>query len=148
MRIVQADIDRLDEVTPLFIKYREFYGQPPLPEASRRFLEARLVHEQAIILIAEDEDSGKALGFCQFIPSFSALTLAASWVLKGIYVTEEARRQLVADKLINHAKNMAREAGVKRMTVMTGEENVAAPSLYRSLGFSNDHDFMYFALKL
>ena len=49
MRIVQADIDRLDEVTPLFIKYREFYGQPPLPEASRRFLEARLVHEQAII---------------------------------------------------------------------------------------------------
>ena len=78
MRIVQADIDRLDEVTPLFIKYREFYGQPPLPEASRRFLEARLVHEQAIILIAEDEDSGKALGFCQFIPSFSALTLAAS----------------------------------------------------------------------
>jgi len=25
---------------------------------------------------------------------------------------------------------------------------MAAQSLYRSLGFSNDHDFMYFALKL
>ena len=148
MRIVQADVDHLDEVTPLFIKYRETYGQLPKPEASRRFLEARLVHEQAIILIAEDDDSGKALGFCQFIPSFSALTISASWVLKGIYVIEEARRQLVADKLINHAKNLARDAGIERMTVMTGEDNMAAQSLYRSLGFSNDHDFMYFALKL
>ena len=148
MRIVQADVDHLDEVTPLFIKYRETYGQLAKPEASRRFLEARLVHEQAIILIAEDDDSGNALGFCQFIPSFSALTLSASWVLKGIYVIEEARRQLVADKLINHAKNLAREAGIERMTVMTGEDNLAAESLYRSLGCSNDHDFMYFALKL
>ena len=67
---------------------------------------------------------------------------------KGIYVTEEARRQLVADRLINHAKELAKAAGVDRMTVMTGEDNMAAQSLYRSLGFSNDHDFMYFALKL
>ena len=64
MRIVQADVDHLDEVTPLFIKYRETYGQLAKPEASRRFLEARLVHEQAIILVAEDDDTGKALGFC------------------------------------------------------------------------------------
>ncbi|MGY8811756.1 MAG: N-acetyltransferase family protein [Pseudomonadales bacterium] len=148
MRIVQADVARLDEVTPMFIKYREFYGQLPKPEASRRFLEARLVQEQAIILIAEDEDTGKAMGFCQFIPSFSALTLSAAWVLKGIYVTEDARRQLVADRLINHAKELARAAGGERMTGLTGEEKTAAQSLYRSLGFSNDHDFMYFALKL
>ncbi|HDZ56679.1 MAG TPA: GNAT family N-acetyltransferase [Pseudomonas xinjiangensis] len=148
MRIVQANVDRLDDITPLFIKYREFYGQLPKPEASRRFLNDRLVNEQAVILLAEEEDSGKVLGFCQFIPSFSALTLAATWVLKGVYVVEEARRQLVADKLINQAKHLAREAGIKRMTVMTGEDNDAAQSLYRSLGFSDDADFNYFALKL
>lgn len=148
MRIVQAGIERLDEITPLFIKYREFYGQLPKPEASRRFLEDRLKNEQAIILLAEDETSGKVLGFCQFIPSFSALTLTPSWVLKGIYVIEEARRQLVGDNLINHAKDMARAAGIKRMTVMTGETNEVAQSLYRSLGFTDDVDFRYFALKL
>lgn len=148
MRIVQADTSRLDDVTPLFIKYREFYGQLPKPEASRRFLEDRLKKEEAIILIAEDEDTGKVLGFCQFIPSFSALTLSPSWVLKGIYVIEEARRQLVADKMINQAKVMARAEGIQRMTVMTGETNTTAHSLYRSLGFSDDAEFHYFALKL
>lgn len=148
MRIVQASVDRLDDVTPLFIKYREFYGQLPRPEASRRFLHDRLVNEQAIILLAEEDETGKVLGFCQLIPSFSALTLNPSWVLKGIYVVEEARRQLVADKLINEAKQRARTAGIKRMTVMTGEENIAAQQLYRSLGFSDDAEFTYFALKL
>lgn len=148
MRIVQADISRLDEVTPLFIKYREFYGQLPKPEASRRFLEDRMKKEQAIILLAEDEDTGKVLGFCQFIPSFSALTLSPSWVLKGIYVIEEARRQLVADKMLNQAKVMARAEGIQRMTVMTGESNTTAQSLYRSLGFSDDAEFHYFSLKL
>ncbi len=148
MRIVQASVDRLDDVTPLFIKYREFYGQLPRPEASRRFLHDRLVNEQAIILLAEEDETGKVLGFCQLIPSFSALTLNPSWVLKGIYVVEEARRQLVADKLINEAKQRARTAGIKRMTVMTGEENIAAQQLYRSLGFSDDAELTYFALKL
>jgi ribosomal protein S18 acetylase RimI-like enzyme len=148
MRIVQASVDRLDDITPLFIKYREFYGQLPKPEASRRFLHDRLVNEQAVILLAEDETSGKVLGFCQLIPSFSALTLNPSWVLKGIYVVEEARRQLVAHKLINEAKERARAAGIKRMTVMTGEENDAAHELYRSLGFSDDAEFTYFALRL
>lgn len=148
MRIVQADTSRLDEVTPLFIKYREFYGQLPKPEASRRFLEDRLKNDQAIILVAEDEDTGKVLGFCQFIPSFSALTLSPSWVLKGIYVIEEARRQLVADRLINQAKVMARTQGIKRMTVMSGADNISAHGLYRSLGFSADSEFHYFALKL
>ncbi|MBL4832983.1 MAG: GNAT family N-acetyltransferase [Pseudomonas sp.] len=148
MRIVQADTSRLDEVTPLFIKYREFYGQLPKPEASRRFLEDRLNNDQAVILLAEDEESGKVLGFCQFIPSFSALTLSSSWVLKGIYVIEEARRQLVADRLINQAKVMARTQGIRRMTVMTGEDNSSAHGLYRSLGFSADSEFHYFALKL
>ncbi|KAA0694815.1 GNAT family N-acetyltransferase [Halopseudomonas laoshanensis] len=148
MRIVQADTSRLDEVTPLFIKYREFYGHLPKPEASRRFLEDRLKNEQAVILVAEDEDSGKVLGFCQFIPSFSALTLSASWVLKGIYVVEEARRQLVADNMLNQAKVMARAEGIQRMTVMTGETNTTAHSLYRSLGFVDDAEFHYFSLKL
>ncbi|TVP91585.1 MAG: GNAT family N-acetyltransferase [Pseudomonadaceae bacterium] len=148
MRIVQAGVERLDEITPLFIKYREFYGQLPKPEASERFLRARLQEDEAVILLAEDDDSGKVLGFCQFIPSFSALTLTASWVLKGIYVIEEARRQLVADRMINHAKELAKSKGIGRMTVMTGEGNEVAHELYRSLGFSDDVDFRYFAAKL
>jgi len=42
MRIVQATLEHLDLLTPLFVKYREFYNELPYPESSRKFLEKRL----------------------------------------------------------------------------------------------------------
>ena len=42
MRITQATLEHLDLLTPLFVKYREFYGSLPYPDSSRAFLEKRL----------------------------------------------------------------------------------------------------------
>ena len=42
MRITQATLEHLDLLTPLFVKYREFYGALPFPDSSRAFLEKRL----------------------------------------------------------------------------------------------------------
>jgi len=41
MRITQATLEHLDLLTPLFVKYREFYGALPFPDSSRAFLEKR-----------------------------------------------------------------------------------------------------------
>lgn len=37
MRIVQATLEHLDLLAPLFVKYREFYGMLSYPESSRKF---------------------------------------------------------------------------------------------------------------
>lgn len=37
MRIIKATLEHLDLLAPLFVKYREFYGQLPYPDSSARF---------------------------------------------------------------------------------------------------------------
>ncbi|MGN5855618.1 GNAT family N-acetyltransferase, partial [Pseudomonas aeruginosa] len=60
-------------------------------------------------------DDVGVLGFCPLYPSFSSLSLKRVWILYDIYVAEEARRHLVADHLLQHAKQMARESLAVRM---------------------------------
>ena len=64
MRIVQATLEHLDLLNPLFVKYREFYGELPFPDSSRKFLEKRLSRKESIIYLAlADDDDTKILGF-------------------------------------------------------------------------------------
>jgi ribosomal protein S18 acetylase RimI-like enzyme len=149
MRIVQATLEHLDLLTPLFVKYREFYGELPFPDSSRTFLEKRLRREESVIYLAlHDEDDSKLLGFCQLYPSFSSLSLKRVWILNDIYVAEDARRQLVADHLIQKAKKMARESQAVRMRVSTSSNNEVAQKVYESIGFKEDTQFKNYVLPI
>ncbi|SEJ92411.1 MULTISPECIES: GNAT family N-acetyltransferase [unclassified Pseudomonas] len=149
MRIVQATLEHLDLLTPLFVKYREFYGELPFPDSSRAFLEKRLRREESVIYLAlHDEDDSKLLGFCQLYPSYSSLSLKRVWILNDIYVAEDARRQLVADHLIQKAKKMARETQAVRMRVSTSANNDVAQKVYESIGFREDTQFKNYVLPI
>ncbi len=141
MRILQATLEHLDLLTPLFVKYREFYGELAFPEASRRFLEKRLRRKESVIYLAMPDDEDKLLGFCQLYPSFSSLSLKRVWILNDIYVAEEARRQLVADRLLQTARKMAKETNAVRMRVSTKVDNTVAHKVYESIGFHEDTEF-------
>jgi ribosomal protein S18 acetylase RimI-like enzyme len=134
MRITQATLEHLDLLTPLFVKYREFYGSLPYPDSSRAFLEKRLRRKESVIYLAlPDDDDNKLLGFCQLYPSFSSLSLKRVWILNDIYVAEDARRQLVADNLMRTAKKMAKETQAVRMRVSTSSDNKIAQKTYESI---------------
>src|SRR5690606_6648357 len=113
-------------LTPMFIKYREFYGELPFPESSRKFLETRLKRKESAIYLALAADEDKLLGYCQLFPSFSSLSLKRVWILNDIYVAEDARRMLVADRLLQTAKQMAKDSNAVRMLVATSVSNEAA----------------------
>ncbi|BAU72391.1 GNAT family N-acetyltransferase [Metapseudomonas furukawaii] len=149
MRIVQATLEHLDLITPLFVKYREFYGELPFPESSRKFLEKRLSRKESVIYLAfPDDDDTRLLGFCQLYPSFSSLSLKRVWILNDIYVAEDARRQLVADRLLQTAKKMARETNAVRMRVSTSSSNEVAQKVYESIGFHEDTEFKNYILPI
>ena len=148
MRIVQATLEHLDLLTPMFIKYREFYGELPLPDSSRKFLENRLKRKESVIYLALADDEDKLLGFCQLYPSFSSLSLKRVWILNDIYVAEDARRQLVADRLLQTAKKMAKDTNAIRLRVATSENNLAAQKTYESIGFREDTVFKNYTLEL
>jgi ribosomal protein S18 acetylase RimI-like enzyme len=148
MRIVQATLEHLDILTPLFVKYREFYNAMPYPETSRSFLEKRLGRKESVIYLALADNEDKPMGFCQLYPSFSSLTLKRVWILNDIYVCEEARRQLVADGLMQHAKKMAKETNAIRLRVSTSIHNDVAQKVYESIGFREDSQFKNYTLEL
>lgn len=149
MRIVQATLDHLDMLTPLFVKYREFYGMLPYPESSRKFLEKRLSRKESVIYLAlPDDGDDRILGFCQLYPSFSSLSLKRVWILNDIYVSEDARRQLVADHLLQHARQMARDTNAVRMRVSTSNNNEVAKKVYESIGFREDTEFKNYILPI
>lgn len=148
MRIVQATLEHLDLLTPLFIKYREFYGELPFPDSSRKFLETRLKRKESVIYLALADDEDKLLGYCQLYPSFSSLALKRVWILNDIFVAEDARRMLVADRLIQTAKQMAKETNAVRMRVATSVNNEVAQKTYESIGFKVDEKFKNYILEL
>ncbi|AMR65756.1 MULTISPECIES: GNAT family N-acetyltransferase [Pseudomonadaceae] len=148
MRIVQATLEHLDLLTPLFIKYREFYGELPFPDSSRKFLETRLKRKESVIYLALADDEDKLLGYCQLFPSYSSLSLKRVWILNDIFVAEDARRMLVADRLLQTAKQMAKETNAVRMRVATSVSNEVAQKTYESIGFREDTRFKNYTLEL
>lgn len=148
MRIVQATLEHLDLLTPLFVRYREFYDELPLPESSRAFLEKRLRRGESVIYLALADDEERLLGFCQLYPSYSSLSLKRVWILNDIYVVEEARRQLVADHLLQTAKRMARQTQAVRLRVATSRDNDVAQKVYQSIGFREDTEFRNYVLPI
>ncbi|EIK93604.1 acetyltransferase [Pseudomonas sp. M47T1] len=149
MRIIQASLEHLDMIAPLFVKYREFYGELPYPDSSRAFLEKRLRRKESVIYLAlPDDDDSKLLGFCQLYPSYSSLSLKRVWILNDIYVAEDARRQLVADHLLRTAKKMAKETQAVRLRVSTSASNEVAQKTYESIGFHQDTEFLNYVLPI
>lgn len=149
MRIIQASTEHLDLLAPLFVKYREFYGQLAFPDASKAFLEKRLRRKESVIYLAlPDDDDKRLLGFCQLYPSYSSLSLKRVWILNDIYVAEDARRQLVADHLLKAAKKMAKQTQAVRMRVSTSANNEVAQKTYESIGFREDREFKNYTLPI
>ncbi|MBJ9977418.1 GNAT family N-acetyltransferase [Pseudomonas sp. S75] len=149
MRIIKATLDHLDLLTPLFVEYREFFGEQPYPDTSRRFLEKRLKRDESVIYLAlADDDANRLLGFCQLYPSFSSLSLKRVWILNDIYVAGSARRMLVADHLMREARKMARKTNAVRMRVSTSRSNEVAKRTYESMGFRKDAEFENYILPL
>ncbi len=146
MRIISANLEHLDQLTPMFIHYRELYGAMPQAEASKDFLTQRLSKQEAIILLAFAEDT--LLGFCLVYPSFSSVSLRPIWILNDLYVAEGARRKQVAHKLLKAITEQARAKDAVRLRVSIHASNEIAQRLYESANFFEDRHFRNYILLL
>lgn len=81
-------------------------------------------------------------------PSYSSLSLKRVWILNDIFVAEDARRQLVADRLLQTARKMAEQTQAVRMRVATSRDNEVAQKVYESIGFVEDEQFKNYVLPI
>ncbi len=143
MTIIQATIDHLNDLIPLFDGYRVFYRQKSDIRAAKEFLYKRLAAQDTIIYIAYMDK--KAVGFSQLFPSFSSVSMQPLYILNDLYVDKNYRKQGIGVALLNKAKQLCKEKNYKGLALQT-EKNNPAQHLYESLGWKKDKDLQYFWL--
>jgi len=136
MEVIQASLDNLQTLIPLFDGYRVFYKQASDHGAVKNFLVERFQKKDSVIFIALDEKEN-GLGFTQLYPSFSSVSIQRTYILNDLFVSELARGKGVGEALMEHAKQFAREMGSKGLTLETAIDN-PAQNLYTRLGWVKD----------
>lgn len=128
-----ADIPALSELLSLlFEQEAEFQADPA---AQRRGLE-NIIANPALgsILVAAAE--GRVVGMLNLLFSIStALGGPAAW-LEDMIVHPGWRHQGVGSALLNHAVEVCRSKGCRRITLLTDGDNLNAQAFYRKHGFT------------
>jgi ribosomal protein S18 acetylase RimI-like enzyme len=145
IEIIQASLEHVEVLTPLFDGYRQFYKQPSNLNGARRFLSERLANKESVIFLASNEQEG--LGFVQLYPTFSSIALKRLWILNDLYVLPDARRQGIGRALLKRAQQFATETGAKGLVLETAIDN-PAQNLYRLMGYQRDQEFYSYYLNL
>ena len=133
--------DDVSLVAILFDAYRVFYKQSSDLQAAFDFLEQRVDKNESTIFMAILQ--GEAVGFIQLYPVFSSVSLMPAWLLNDLYVAENARRQGVAEALLQQAKQFALETKAAYVMLQTSEDNYKAQSVYEKNGWVKLNDFFY-----
>ena len=147
MPVSRAVASDLDVLTSLFCGYLTFYQRPAEPAAVRQFLAQRLERRDSVLYLARDE-RGAAQGFVQLYPFFASLQLAPAWLLSDLFVAPEARRQGVAEALMDSARVHAVASGACGLQLETAKDNFAGQALYEKLGYVRDEVFYTYWLAL
>ncbi|NRF68340.1 GNAT family N-acetyltransferase [Aquincola sp. S2] len=137
----RAALPDLDTLAALFDAYRQFYEQAPDRAAARAFIAARLRKSESVLLLAEDAQ-GRGLGFCQLYPTFCSISAAPVYILSDLFVMPDARKTGTGRQLLLAAERQAHTDGMVRMDLTTARTNLAAQSLYESLGWTRDPVFI------
>jgi GNAT superfamily N-acetyltransferase len=146
VKMIRAGVEHLDLAAPLFDRYRQFYGQHSDITAARAFLEERQRLEQSALFLAVDSTTGIGAGFTQLYPTFSSISMRHSWILNDLFVMPEYRGQGLGRKLLEAARQYARDTGAKGLSLSTAIDNQTAQKLYESFGYVRDEQFYHYDL--
>ena len=111
----------------------EFDEPTPGPEALAGRVRELLAGGEITVLLGGDPARGLAV--LRFRPALWSEALDC--YLEELYVVPRHRGQGLGRALMEAAMEVARHEGAAHMDLGTGEDDVAARSLYESLGFSN-----------
>ena len=144
MNFYEATESDLEGVVDLFNAYRMFYNQPANSVAARDFIRNRIRVRDSVIFVAKDQL--EYIGFVQLYPTFSSISMKKAWILNDLYVVDTARRQGVAQRLIEIAIGLCEKTEAAYLTLETASSNVHAKKLYEKNDFIHDEAFEHYQL--
>lgn len=146
MEIYQAAIEDLEGVSNLFNLYRLFYQQTSDLEGANAYIKERLENKDSVIFVVKNKHG--YVGFTQLYPTFSSISMKKAWILNDLYVAAEARKQGIAEMLLQNVKAYAIETGAKSISLSTAPDNYTAQRLYEKNGYKKDSKFYQYELSL
>ena len=142
MRIREAEISDIDQLSKLFDSYRMFYGNESDIDISKKFLENRLSNKDSKVFICEVNNI--LTGFVQLYPLFSSKRVSKYWLLNDLFVGSEYRGKGYSKQLIDKAKELVKESNACGMMLETEKSNKIGNNLYLKTGFKiNDLSNFY-----
>ncbi|HEY6731767.1 MAG TPA: GNAT family N-acetyltransferase [Solirubrobacterales bacterium] len=148
--IREATVADAPQIAQLLHDFNTEYEEqtPPVPELTRH-AERMLREGEMVVLLAGEGPDGLAL--LRFRPS--VWTEQQEAYLQELYVVPDLRGQGIGQKLMEAAIAACRECDAGWIELNTGESDVAARSLYRKLGFTNEEGpdgtaMLYYELEL
>ncbi len=148
IRKARATRKELEQLAHLFDAYRQFYGKPSAIPLARRYLAERLRRRESVIYVAERVADKRLVGFVQLYPIFSSVQARRSWVLNDLYVDATARRSGTGRRLVDAARRHGLRTKAAYIELATAHDNTSAQSLYESLGYARDREFVHYSLAL
>jgi GNAT superfamily N-acetyltransferase len=133
-RVRQADGADADVIGRLLHDFNIEFDEPaPEPPVIAESIRRLMVDEGLAVLLGGPGPDGLAV--LRFRPSI--WTPGLECYLAELYVVPPRRGEGLGRELMEAAMDLARERGADLMYLGTGEDDVAARSLYESLGFLN-----------
>ncbi|KIL50920.1 GNAT family N-acetyltransferase [Jeotgalibacillus campisalis] len=144
MKIIEAAINDKDGITELFNEYRMFYGKASNKSEAALFIEERLENQDSTIFAVKKGE--QFVGFVQLYPTFSSISMKRAWILNDLFVLKEARKQGVAQMLLDQALLLCKKTNAMGLSLQTAPDNLSAQKLYEKNGFKRDEEFYTYSL--
>lgn len=147
IKIINAGVEYLDEITELFNQYMIFYKKSSNELKYKEYLKKRIENNEAQVYLAI-KDKNIPLGFVLNYYSFSSVSLGKTVVLNDLFVKPEYRKKGIAEKLINSSFKLAKEVNAIRVDLGTARDNYVAQKLYERIGFMKDEEFYSYSYEI
>jgi ribosomal protein S18 acetylase RimI-like enzyme len=145
--IVKAENKHLEELGRLFNLYRIFYQEEDDLEKASKYISSRFNDGDSMIFVAEKGET-KLAGFVQLYPSFCSVSAVPILILYDLFVDHSQRSKGIGRLLMNAARDFAKENGYGRLELSTSKDNRIGQSLYESLGYELDQEFLHYSLNV
>jgi ribosomal protein S18 acetylase RimI-like enzyme len=130
--VENKDISQLVKLMTQYIV--DFYERPKPGEEALEGLVQHLIKNPEIGLQFVAEKDGKLLGFATLYFSFSTLQVKRTAILNDLFVSPDARRHKIGEKLFQKCLSYIKENDIAYMTWETAKDNHVAQSFYNKMG--------------
>ena len=145
-KIIKAEEKHIEEIGILFDLYRQFYKYKGDDKKSIEFISKRIINKESTIFVCIQNN--KLLGFTQLYETFDSLNLNKKIILYDLYVLIDYRQTGIAKSLMNKAKEFAENNNYGLIELSTAITNTKAQSLYESLNYKKDTEFINYYLEI